>query len=478
MFILLLLLTTVHSATICTPATNQNNWAFQTDKNPNYSCASSAGATNDLGSAPQQCVNDPASVRIQVSQNKAECLIAKSSACKIPMRDFISLDYNFHISNCNGIWAAPLWMTPDKWQWDGGSGEIDSEEFCSRDSIHLNFAGGGHQTKLDPKLFSINDSEGHITVRKDAAGIVTIVACTSAVAQANQGQCNIPVYKGCTECTNSNNTYGCWCNPATNNIYGSGGCAKSGGGDCMWTLVSDAWNGVSGDAGYAGCMTAVPELNLAKGKPYLKSKCMISVEQITLRGSGRNESLQFGQGSPSYCNALTTSPGSTETFTSTSTSTSTEANEIQKITQQPLQQVNDVLKNIGKVTAIEDLVERLFANLSTSKEETFQSPFTFSLLESNQSCGTKAPPCYSITDVANHIEAGLGSASLSISGTTASEIGAGLGFYLREIANMTIGNYSSEKASIANGSTVVLISITFPSSFKSVSLSLSRSPLF
>ena len=309
--LLVLCITATHTvakaAKVCTPATaaNQNHWAFTTDKNHSFSCASSAGATNDLGSAPQQCANDPASVRIQVSHNKAECLVAKSSACKIPMHDFISLDYDFHISNCNGIWAAPLWMTPDKWQWGPGSGEIDSEEFCSRDSIHLNFAGGGHQYKLDPTLFSIDNSEGHITVRKDVAGVVTIVACTSDVAQANKGQCIMPVYSGCGDCMwGVNNTFGCWCNAGANNIYGSGGCSN--GGDCMWTLVSDAWNGVSGDAGYAGCMTAVPALHLAKGKPYLNSTCMLSVEKILLRGAGQNESLQFGQGSPSYCSALTT----------------------------------------------------------------------------------------------------------------------------------------------------------------------------
>jgi hypothetical protein len=211
------------------------------------------------------------------------------------------MDYDYHIAGCNGIWAAPLWMTPDKWQWGGGSGEVDSLEFCPRDGVHLNFAGGGHQVPAPDA--SIDNSDGHVTVRKDMAGIVTITACTSAEASANKGQCTAPTYKDCPDCLNGDNKYGCWCN-APNNIYGSGGCQN--GGDCMWTLVSDIWNGVSGDAGYAGCMTAVSSLGLDQGKPNLKSKCALSVEKILLKGGGKNESLQWGEGSPASCAVLTT----------------------------------------------------------------------------------------------------------------------------------------------------------------------------
>ena len=73
----------------------------------------------------------------------------------------------------------------------------------------------------------------------------------------------------------------------------------------MWTLVSDIWNGVSGDAGYAGCMTEVSAIGLAKGKPNLKSSCAFSVEKITVRGGGPNGSLKWGSGSPASCSALT-----------------------------------------------------------------------------------------------------------------------------------------------------------------------------
>jgi hypothetical protein len=85
----------------------------------------------------------------------------------------------------------------------------------------------------------------------------------------------------------------------------SGGQERNGG-DCQWSLVSDIWNGVGGDAGYAGCMTAVPALGLLKGKPNLNSKCALSVEHIVLRGGGENQSLHWGPGSLASCAALTT----------------------------------------------------------------------------------------------------------------------------------------------------------------------------
>jgi hypothetical protein len=125
----------VNASSVCAPAIADASWPFNTDVKSWYSCASSAGKVNDLGTTPHMCAGDPASVRIGVSQGKAECLVASAPECKIPMHDFVALDYDFTISKCDGIWAAPQWMTPHQWQWGAGSGEIDSLEFCMpRDS--------------------------------------------------------------------------------------------------------------------------------------------------------------------------------------------------------------------------------------------------------------------------------------------------------------------------------------------------------
>ena len=83
------------------------------------------------------------------------------------------------------------------------------------------------------------------------------------------------------------------------------------------------------------------------------------------------------------------------------------------------------LKNSGTVEAVEGMVARIFAD----RFDHFATPFEFRMLGEER--------------VWRHAAALLfhrgSSWWISISGTTASELGAGLGFYLREIANMTFG---------------------------------------
>ena len=83
-----------HSA-VCTPAKDASAWLFDTPQHASPSCISSAGGANDLGTAPKMCDGDPTSIRIETTPGKAECLVAVAPQCKIPMRQFASLDYDF-----------------------------------------------------------------------------------------------------------------------------------------------------------------------------------------------------------------------------------------------------------------------------------------------------------------------------------------------------------------------------------------------
>ena len=100
------------------------------------------------------------------------------------------------------------------------------------------------------------------------------------------------------------------------------------------------------------------------------------------------------------------------------------------------------LKNTGSVAAVEAMVQRLFGDAAKSRgTAVFSSPFEFEMtsVDGRGGKGCKgvsggevlAPPCFSISDASE--------GKIAITGTTASELGAGLGFYLREIANMTVG---------------------------------------
>ena len=284
-------------------------WPFSVGNMSHPSCQSENGGVNDMGNVPEMCDDDLASVRISVRRGKAECMLAQAKECKIPMYDFKSLNYDWTTSRCSGVWAAPLWMSPDTWQWGPGSGEIDGSEFCMRRKMQMNFAGGGHEVEIDK--FNINEAWGHTTIRKDDAGIITATTCTASEAEANGGECFKPKYKNCKDCEwgerGSDKEYACWCNEDPNqkqvNIYGSGGCSE--GANCEWTLLSDVWNGVGGDQSYEGCMGEIPELGVDQNEPNYNSHCEFSVENILVKGHGLNGALQWGKGSPSYCRHLT-----------------------------------------------------------------------------------------------------------------------------------------------------------------------------
>ena len=71
------------------------------------------------------------------------------------------------------------------------------------------------------------------------------------------------------------------------------------------------------------------------------------------------------------------------------------------------------------------LLERLFPGASGN--------FTLSLLPPGAPCDALAPPCFVLTD------GGPGGAPLSLAASGVSELAAGLGHYLREFANQTVG---------------------------------------
>lgn len=78
-------------------------------------------------------------------------------------------------------------------------------------------------------------------------------------------------------------------------------------------------------------------------------------------------------------------------------------------------------QSAGTVQAVYDLIERVLPGSS--------SQFALSMVSSCPG-GTAGHACYTIAD---------SGAQVAIGGTTANEIAAGLGHYLRDVCNMTIG---------------------------------------
>jgi len=224
-----------------------SDWVWSHEAVPSPSCTSPA-----VQNVAKMCSGDPTSVVIQ-GDGQPQCLSAQMSDCRFNMHDIDQLDFDVDMVGCGGTWAAPLWMTPDHWAGGGASGEIDMVENCPSTSVNNNFAGGGTQVKTsaDP-----NSWRGHTTMWKqaDSDGVqsIHVQSCDPSASSCSEGG-DVAYLR---------------------DIYGLNGCR--GGENCMYTMVSDIWNGNSGDGGYSGC---------AGGKPHYSTGCSISVTNIRFKAA-------------------------------------------------------------------------------------------------------------------------------------------------------------------------------------------------
>lgn len=228
----------------------------------------------------KMCANDPTSVVIE-GTGRPQCASSWMHDCKFNMRDLTQLDVDVSMLDCGGTWAAPLWMTPDYWAGGPAAGEIDMLENCPAESLYSNFAGGGTQKRW--RIANPNGFHGHMTLWKvtEAHGAISIrvKTCTHKEAREFGGSCHM------------NST------AHLKDIYYQNGCKD---GNCMYTMVSDIWNGWAGDDGYNDC---------ASGEPKWGNECRFSVSNIRMQG------VPF----MGKCAALLGWPAPAETLTSIST---------------------------------------------------------------------------------------------------------------------------------------------------------------
>jgi len=118
------------------------------------------------------CENDPTSIMIS-SDGTPQCLKAMMSKCKFDMHEMTQIDFDFSFKNCNRVWAAPLWISPDYWEGGVQSGEIDMVETCPTGHLSINFAGGDKEKR---NLFLASNFDGHVTVINDC-GNIAVTMC-------------------------------------------------------------------------------------------------------------------------------------------------------------------------------------------------------------------------------------------------------------------------------------------------------------
>jgi len=227
-------------------------WAWSFDNNPCPSCQSPP--TQNLG---RMCAGDPTSVVIE-NGGKPSCLRTAMPDCEMDMHAVKQIDFDLRLRDCGSTWAAPLWLTPDIWRSQNGgpghSGELDLAELCPVGEVWSNFAGAkepmGYQKQwhLDPNWFA-----GHVTMWNHG-GAITVKMCDEEERDSNGGSCrgddDLAYYP---------------------KVYDSNGCTI---GNCRYTMVSDIWNGYSGDSGFVGCTKGYPQ----------PGNCKTSVRNIRIKG--------------------------------------------------------------------------------------------------------------------------------------------------------------------------------------------------
>jgi len=215
----------------------------------------------------KMCQGDPTSVVLQ-NWGKPSCLRTAMEHCEMNMHEVKKIDFDLRIRNCGNTWAAPLWLTPDLWSaahgGPGHSGELDLAELCPVGDVWTNFAGAkdpiGYQKKWE--TIDSNWFAGHVTMWNKDGGI-TAKMCDEAERDSNGGSCS-----------GDGSAY-------YPKLYDANGCKD---GNCQFTMVSDIWNGYTGDSGFAGC---------SKGYPQTEN-CKTSVRNIRIIGpqfSGRCAAL-------------------------------------------------------------------------------------------------------------------------------------------------------------------------------------------
>jgi hypothetical protein len=251
-------------------------------------------AGSDFGA--QGCPDDPTSIVIRsTSHLEAECLSARVQDCpftKQRLQEIKQLDFDFTESDCGNTWAAPLWLNPEHWtagpnNRNGDAGEMDFLENCPRNTngIYSNWAYGAKQTNWgDVSGFTTEAFSGHATVYFEN-GRISVEVCKRNAGEKGTPcplTSNAAVYPSCPSGMQGKDGFqpeggmngaGCFGNAENPGTFWK---SKAGEMGSTFHLISDIWNGHTGDSGYQGCMGCDPNV----GCPKKNNSCATSVEKI------------------------------------------------------------------------------------------------------------------------------------------------------------------------------------------------------
>jgi len=189
---------------------------------------------------------DLASVRY-----KPGCYAWYTPACTFDLRRVHQITFEVDLHNCQGVWAAPLWLSPTPWTGPAWySGEIDLVELCPRGAVATNFgaAGGAGESQMTwGSAQGLNGARKYTMTLDHNSGSLSTQICRLDGS-------------GCFNGAHYNNFL--------NEAHSTRGKAHSD----PYHLAVDIWNGYGGDGGWYGCH--------AQNDP--NSQCQFAVRNIKI----------------------------------------------------------------------------------------------------------------------------------------------------------------------------------------------------
>jgi len=212
-----------------------SDWIWQTISGTMQSC--NLGVRGDIAGMclDEHGVPDHTSIYVNAAATtqRSGCFAWKSIGCSVDLRRVARVEFDFDLRLCDGVWVAPLWMSPTPWGPPGAmSGEIDFVENCPLGQLHTNFATGGVQ-KVIGSPYGLGGPKHMIMKLEDSGDVNAPGTLTTQICDFGGTNCKASSYY-----PNYMST-----------VLATKGKAQSD----PFEFVSDIWNGYGGDTGWWGC---------------------------------------------------------------------------------------------------------------------------------------------------------------------------------------------------------------------------------
>jgi hypothetical protein len=238
---------------MCTlqPLDGSSIWAPRLGTHP--SCTSPAFDLAAAAKIGRRCAEDPTSLDLDLSRLASDGGGSSTgcphfeSVCHFDVARVGSISFDVEMRQCGDVWACPLWMSPRSWRPpQHASGEIDFVENC-KGSLNLSFGEAPPYFAQWPGRSAAALGRQHVRLDFEPDGSVLPTMTDAATGQSVTG------------------------------LHLTGGQSYRAQTSQNWkdnpfSLISDIWNGVSGDAGYAAC----------QGRTAPQSRCGYTVSNVKI----------------------------------------------------------------------------------------------------------------------------------------------------------------------------------------------------